>query len=148
MFIEAYKMFRAGFRVDLTNEDIRELNQDSVVYQEYSEEYELISKWFRKPRIGETGECLRQMDILQEISAKSGYNRLSKKRVGLEMVNMGFEVVSDTENGHPVKKYRVVRISEMTVVPGFGGAGTSVASAGGYSRMGDPFDAFGDGNPF
>ena len=124
MFIEAYNLYKDGFETDLTNSEILELNVDVEEYRDYSQEYGMIMKFYRKPKMTERADELSVTEILLEMQARGG-NHISKKRLSMELKSLNFEQVIAKEFDASIRKWRVVRLSEV-YVPGSVGSGGAI----------------------
>jgi predicted P-loop ATPase len=102
VFIEAYHLFKSGFDWQLTKDEINILSLHGDGFQNYSVEYELISKYY------EPGDSIwmTATDIKVELERFS-QQKLSLDRLGKEMHRLGYEQKSKRDGDVAKKKYGV-----------------------------------------
>jgi len=114
LLIEAYRLYQKGFRWMLTKEDIARLNAETAQFENYSVEYELLSKHFKVPeRDCPRTEELSATDIKVELE---GLTRqvLSKDRIGKEMKRIGFEQELKRKGGDIKRIWKIERAIYVT----------------------------------
>lgn len=109
LWVEAYNAYKAGEKYLLANEDIRLLNDSTQKFEEVTVEAELFQKFFRKPHEMETGEYLTNAEILAACENVTK-QRLSPKKMGMELKRLGFERLAKKINGTVQRVYEVIRL--------------------------------------
>jgi len=109
VWAQAYNQYLDGFQYWLSKEDQTELQDHNEQYQVQSIEYELLISYFHKPTNEEEAtHFLSTTQILEKILTRSPLNRLSKKKLGMELKRAGFEQNQRRINGNPTWGYLVV----------------------------------------
>jgi predicted P-loop ATPase len=103
LIMEAYHLYKAGFRWQLNREDISTLAQFTGQFESYPSEYELILKYF------EPGDLyLTATEIKIELERHS-QQKLSLDMIGKQLARLGFKQKSIKENFKPRKVWCVER---------------------------------------
>lgn len=110
LFIEAYKLYKNGYKWELDKEDIFYLNQNTIQNEYYSIEHETIVKLFDLPSSGGFVEQLTATEIMEYIKKSMSIDRLSKTKLGLELKKIGFKQMVKKEKGKAKRIYSVVKI--------------------------------------
>ncbi len=105
VIMEAYHLYKSGWQWELTKDDIKLLNKSTERFEAYSNEYELITKYFKTPTTP-YAEQFTATDIKVYIE-KYTNQRLAANKIGVEMQRLGFEQISSRRNGAPVWVYSV-----------------------------------------
>ena len=112
MLIEAYNLYKAGFEWNLSRQDIERLAGKTQKFEEYSTEYELLTKYFYKP-VNTWKEEMTATDVKVYIETRSN-QKLSLRRIGLELKRLGYECEIKRVNGAIKQVYFINSISEVT----------------------------------
>jgi predicted P-loop ATPase len=93
LFMEAYWLYKSGFKYELNNEDIEKLNKSTTRFESHNAEYELIYKYFEKPLDGDTRyvDELSTTEIKIHVENQSGIKNISIRTLGQQLKRMGFE---------------------------------------------------------
>lgn len=115
LLIEAYNLYKSGFKWQLDKEDIAYLNGNTEKFEIHSAERELILKYFKVPDQDTHSLNIERMsntDILVYIQSKvGGAVRLGSKTVTQEMNRLGFE---QKKSGN-IRFFSVVKVD--TIAP-------------------------------
>lgn len=111
VLMEAYHLWKDGYSHHLNNEEINQLRSCALQFEESSIERELIQKYFRLAHKEDGGlsEFLSATEI-KIIIEKDSVQRVSLRRLGLELKSMGFEQAIRSVNGTNKRGYTVVRL--------------------------------------
>lgn len=112
LLMEAYWLWKDGFRWELSGEDVRILNANTGHFQESSPEFDLFVKHFEKPGDGPNPwiEFMTATEIKSILEMRSG-QKLNPKRLGIEIKNAGFERVAKKVKGSTIRGYEVIQVS-------------------------------------
>ena len=106
IYAQAYALYRQGFRFWFSKAEIDRLAEHNRQFEVPQLERELISRYYRVPTAGETGEFASATEILQAIGGNM-MQKLNANRIGRVMTDLGFQRVRfGGERG-----YRVVMCS-------------------------------------
>lgn len=109
---QAYDLFQNGFVYWLTKTDQQELAQYSEQFEVQSTESELIIKYLRPPQVNETPEAwLTNADILEYLQKKVSL-RLSTRKLGQALVQLGFPKIQRQVNFQRSRVYPVIFTQE------------------------------------
>lgn len=108
LFMEAYQLYKSGYKYELSKEDILYLNKHDYKYTTPSTAKELIQKYFN-PTTKEKGTPLTATDILVYIEAESR-QKLSPIIVGRELKALGF--IQDRIGDEGKRVYYCVPLSQ------------------------------------
>ena len=110
LLIEAYNLWKSGFEWQLTSEDVEAMQSNNNKFEEFSIEYELINKYFRIPYgAWEVEMSATEIKILLELKSNQ---KISLKRIGMELKRMGFSSAIKKINGKTIQVYSVMDTSE------------------------------------
>jgi predicted P-loop ATPase len=107
LFMEAYHLYKSGFDWQIAGNDIARLSGHTEKFEEYSMEYELIQKFFMKPKGALTGE-LTATEIKMILENKSGIKTVSLVKLGMELKRMGYIKKSMKFGGKTKRLYPIV----------------------------------------
>jgi predicted P-loop ATPase len=110
LIIEAYKLYLEGYNYDLTNEDVKRLNQHTGEFEAAINERELIDKYFRVP--GANDMSIERMSTTEvQVYLQNVTNlRLSLKAIGSQMQSLGFVRSAVRKDNRTVWLYKVARM--------------------------------------
>lgn len=112
LLIEAYNLYKSGFEWQLSREDVQKLAGKTDKFEDYSAEYELVTKYFSIPQ-GTWSEEMSATDIKIDLEARTG-QKLSLRKVGLELKRLGFQSEIKKINKSPKQVYFVQPLSIIT----------------------------------
>ena len=114
LLMEAYNLYNAGYNWHLDKADIERLNKCTVEFEQVSPEAELIQTHFIPQEPGSLllsgAEYLTATQIKAELE-KATNQRLSIRKLGLELARLGFKKHDKRVNNMPVKAYLVSRVN-------------------------------------
>lgn len=113
LWLEVYNLYHSGFDWRLTNEDTDRLNQYCSKFENYTMEYELISKLFSVPAEGDFTEQLTATDIKNKMETHT-VQKLNIDRIGKELKRCGFEQTIEKRNGKTARLYKVKLVTPTT----------------------------------
>jgi predicted P-loop ATPase len=111
VLMEAFCLYKSGFDYNLSREDVKRLNENTTYFEESASEYDLLKRFFERPEVqgpGGENKFLTTSDI-KSIIEKSTQQKLSLKRLGMEMRRIGWIKTSKRIDGDPVSGYWVVQ---------------------------------------
>ncbi len=109
LFIEAYNLWKSGYEWQLTSEDVEAMQSNNNKFEEFSLEYELINKYFRVPYgAWEVEMSATEIKIMLELKSNQ---KISLKRIGMELKRMGFTSEIKKINGKTIQVYSVMDTS-------------------------------------
>lgn len=118
LIMEAYWLYKSGFNWQLTKEDIIELNQNTEVFVDYSIEYEHIQRYLLLP---DEGGCLEWSGTeIKSYLERQTMQKLSLKKLGMELKAMGFMQEVKKVNNKAVRIYKVNTNTSISQVQPFG----------------------------
>lgn len=114
VFMEAYHLYKAGFKWELNSADIAYLNKHTEGYEQIRSEMELIKVYFKptdkvRREEGESIEFMQSTEIKAYIEKCSG-QKISGWKLGHELTNLGYKKESRKFEGVPRHVYAVVKI--------------------------------------
>jgi predicted P-loop ATPase len=115
LLIEAYNLWKSGYEWQLTSEDVESMQQNNNKFEEFSIEYELINKYFRIPNESWLIE-MSATEIKIHLEDKSK-QKISLKRIGMELKRMGFESTIKKVNGKTIQVYSVMETTQNIPKP-------------------------------
>jgi predicted P-loop ATPase len=115
LLIEAYNLWKSGFEWQLTSEDVEAMQSNNNKFEEFSIEYELINKYFRIPNESWLIE-MSATEIKIHLEDKSK-QKISLKRIGMELKRMGFESTIKKVNGKTIQVYSVMETTQNIPKP-------------------------------
>lgn len=118
VLMEAYHLYTSGYPWELTRDDVKTLNENTSVFEQYSMEYELINRYFDLPSNGDRHNIVARTatDVKVRLEQLS-QQRLSLDRIGKEMKRLGYENKSFKIKGKPKKAYEVVEVGLAPIIP-------------------------------
>lgn len=114
LWSEAYNLFKNGFDWQISRQDAENMSSQNTKFEEYSPEYEMIVKKFRKPILGGFSEELTNTEIKIKLEA-NGNQKLSSKIIGRELKRLGFVQSMAYRNGIKCRIYEVEELQFTTV---------------------------------
>lgn len=109
LFIEAYNLWKSGYEWQLSSEDVEAMQSNNNKFEEFSIEYELINKYFRVPYgAWEVEMSATEIKIMLELKSNQ---KISLKRIGMELKRMGFSSEIKKINGKTIQVYSVMDTS-------------------------------------
>jgi predicted P-loop ATPase len=117
LFMEIYRTFRdweSGRSWELTKDEILLLNMATTEFEEVSVEREMILKYFRIPKVGESGisEFFQTSEVAEHIQGCNNM-RLNVRRIGAELRALGLERVNGKGENRKMKGYFLVQKAQM-----------------------------------
>lgn len=116
LFIDAYNLYLSGFDWQLSAEDVERLNSRTDKFQDYSMEYELITKYFMQPSLG-SGMDMTATEIKIWLENKSTQKSLSLRKIGMELKRLGYKCTAKKVNGKTQQVYEVEKIDDNPFKP-------------------------------
>ena len=116
LFIDAYNLFVSGFDWQLSTEDVERLNSRTDKFQDYSMEYELITKYFMQP-VFNAGMDMTATEIKIWLENKSTQKILSLRKIGMELKRLGYKCTAKKVNGKTQQVYEVEKIDDNPFKP-------------------------------
>jgi predicted P-loop ATPase len=110
LLIEAYNLWKSGYEWRLTSEDVEAMQQNNNKFEEFSLEYELINKYFRIPN--ESWLIEMSATEIKIHLEKQSMQKLSLKRIGMELKRMGYESAIKKVNGKTIQVYSVMELDQ------------------------------------
>ncbi len=114
LFIEAYNLWKSGFEWQLTSEDVEAMQSNNNKFEEFSLEYELINKYFRIP-YGSWEIEMSATEIKIKLETSSN-QKISLKRIGMELKRMGFSSAIKKINGKTIQVYSVMETTQNSTI--------------------------------
>ena len=111
LLMEAYHLWKDGYSHHLNREEIIQLKNATHQFHEYSDERELIMKYFRKPDENDSQfvqDYLSATEI-KIIIEKESAQRISQKRLAVELKAMGYAKDNKKVHGEQKRGYYVIR---------------------------------------
>jgi hypothetical protein len=118
LWMEAYHAYKEGESYLLTSEDIKKLNRNTDKYEEASAEFELVSLHYRPATDKDFAIYITNTEIKAYLE-KVSMQRLSSKKLGMELKKMGFKKEGRVIEGVYKQVYPVVNIATSATNPGF-----------------------------
>lgn len=117
MFVEAFKLYSAGFETNLQREEIIVLAEKTESFNDYSLEYELLNKYYRVPDANDTNfDELTASDIKVRLENKSNQT-LNLYRLGLELKRSAFVQRHKKLPGNTTARiYKCIEITELAAL--------------------------------
>lgn len=106
VILEAYNLFKEGFDWRLSSTDVAVLNGGSEKFEIYTSEYELISKFFRKPK-DEEENYLTATEIKNILETKT-IQKIILDRIGKELKRLGYNSEIRKRNGVSSRLYNII----------------------------------------
>ena len=82
-----YALWRQGFRYWFDEKENRAINERNQAFEAPDSEYELVTKYYRRPIEGEPCKFLTASDVLERLSAT--VHSLSTIKIGLALSKLG-----------------------------------------------------------
>jgi hypothetical protein len=117
LWMEAYHAWQAGESYTMSNEDISRLAESAVDFEESSPEAELVMKYFEVPTdstdIRITEMTNTEIKVICEFQSRQ---KLSQKKLGMELKRLGFMKVIKKVSGVAKQVYYVIeRLDSLTL---------------------------------
>lgn len=112
LWMEAYHGFMGGEAYQLNQDDIKLLNDNTNEFEEPSPEAELIMKFFRKPLKDDPMPKYMTNTEIKSYCEMRTNQRLSNRKLGLEMKRLGYEQEVKKVNGSSKRVYLVETTEE------------------------------------
>ena len=87
LYAQAYALWLQGFRYWFDEKENRATNERNLAFEAPDSEYELVTKYYRRPMQGEPCKFLTASDVLERLSAT--IHGLSAVKVGLALGKLG-----------------------------------------------------------
>lgn len=110
LWLEAYHAFKSGEEFYLNSHDITRLEANTDEFQEPSPEYEGVMAYFKPGAV----QYLTNTQIKSYVEIRTK-QRLSSKKLGMELKKLGFEQILDRSSGSVARVYGVVENSGVLV---------------------------------
>lgn len=110
LLIEAFNLYHSGYEWQLSREDIELMKGEHTKFTEYTKEYELIAKYFKVP--GGNYSIEMSASEIQIYIEQRTQQKLTTKRIGMEMKKMGFQQIIKKVNSQSVRLWDVHEITE------------------------------------
>jgi len=110
LLMEAYNLFKSGFDWRLTKEDVKELNEGTEKFEDYSTEYEHIQKYLI-PVGEETGFLEWSCTDIKAYLERQTLQKLSLKKLGMELKALGFASEIKKVNRKASQVYKVITVN-------------------------------------
>ena len=110
LLIEAYNLWKSGYEWQLTSKDVEAMQQNNNKFEEFSLEYELINKYYRIPN--EFWLIEMSATEIKIHLEKQSMQKLSLKRIGMELKRMGYESAIKKVNGKTIQVYSVMELDQ------------------------------------
>ncbi len=107
LIMEAYHMFKDGFKYQLNKKDIEFLNRCTIQNEVHILEYEMICKHYNLPTENSLNIELTSSDILKELQGHTS-SKLNLNKIGKSMKKLGFQQTSKREKGKVKRVWTVI----------------------------------------
>lgn len=87
LYAQAYALWQQGFRYWFDEKENRATNERNQAFEAPDSEYELVSKYYRRPIEGEGSKFLTASDVLERLSAT--VHGLSAVKIGMALGKLG-----------------------------------------------------------
>ena len=87
LYAQAYALWQQGFRYWFDEKENRATNERNQAFEAPDSEYELVTKYYRRPMQGEPCKFLTASDVLERLSAT--VHSLSAVKIGLALGKLG-----------------------------------------------------------
>ena len=87
LYAQAYALWQQGFRYWFDEKENRATNERNQAFEAPDSEYELVSKYYRRPIEGEASKFLTASDVLERLSAT--VHGLSAVKIGMALGKLG-----------------------------------------------------------
>ena len=87
LYAQAYALWQQGFRYWFDEKENRAINERNQAFEAPDSEYELVTKYYRRPIEGEPCKFLTASDVLERLSAT--VHSLSTIKIGLALSKLG-----------------------------------------------------------
>lgn len=111
LFMEAYHLFKSGFLWNLSQDDITSLSEDTARFENFTTEYELVTKYYELPG-SFNGVKLTATEIKNRLETLT-VQKLNLDQIGKALRRAGFYQETKKENG---KTNRLWNVSEVTAI--------------------------------
>lgn len=112
LLMEAYYLWKDGYSHHLNHEEVLNLKRATDEFHEYTDERELVQKYFRKPdeQDIESVQAFMSATDIKVIIEKNSAQRISKKKLGAELKAMGFKQENKKVHGEQKRGYYVIQL--------------------------------------
>lgn len=118
LFIEAYNLYKSGFNWETDSEDVRMLNENTMMFEQSIPERELLIRYFKLPENSDNSdngiERLQVMEIKTHIESMTN-QRLNVHKLTQEIKRAGFKEEKYDLNGNNSKGFAVIKVIEKNV---------------------------------
>ena len=117
LFLEAYHLFKDGYKWQLEAGDVEKLNKNTLEFEQIRQEAELINRYYKVPEYakhGEAVELLTATEIKAHIEELSG-QKINPYKIGQELKALGFYQETKKIFGRVQRLYSVVNVTEKTL---------------------------------
>jgi predicted P-loop ATPase len=112
LIMEAYWLYKSGFNWQLSKEDILELNTKTESFVDYSPEYEHIQRYLLLPIDGQPSFEWSATEIKSYLERLT-LQKLSIRKLGMELKQMGFDCSIKKINGKAARVYRILTSASL-----------------------------------
>jgi predicted P-loop ATPase len=106
LWMEAYHAYKAGEEHQLNSKDIEKLNRNTDKYEEASPEFELLTQYYKPALESDFPTYVTNTEIKSYLE-KASQQRLSSKKLGMELKKIGFKKEGKTIEGIYKQVYAV-----------------------------------------
>lgn len=117
LLLEAYHLFKSGYKWQLDAEDIKKLNKNTLEFEQIRHEGELISRFYKHPSFKgdhETVIFMTATEIKSYIEEMSG-QKMSPYKIGQELKALGFNQESRKVFGKTQRLYSVINVTDQAL---------------------------------
>lgn len=112
LFLEAYRLYKSGYKWELTTEEIALLNKNTFEFENISIEYEMLLKFFDIPDEDESfGTVKWTCSEIKDYIEKHSEQRLYEGKLGKELKRIGFlqsiDKIKDTGKWLNKRTYKI-----------------------------------------
>lgn len=114
VFMEAFHLWKSGYNWQMTNEDIKELNDNTAKFEQIRPEKELILRYFKSVKFSDSSD--NGIENMQAIEIKSYIERLTNQKlstpkIAQELKHLGYISQQIKINGHIRRVYPIVKVT-------------------------------------
>lgn len=111
LFIELYNLYQSGYDYNLSNDEIKLLNESTTDFEVSSTEEEMVSRYYALPSVNdESVKEVSNTDIVSRIKTWSGLN-VSPTKLGMVLKKMGYEQKVVKRGHSSIRAYKVIELS-------------------------------------
>ena len=115
LWCEVYHAYQSGEEWNLTKSDIKMLNDNTEMFEEPSLEGELIQKYY-SPGTENNHELFYSNSEIKVAIEENTRQKLSPKKIGMELKRLGFEQTIRYHNGKAKRGYFLQKNSDLSVM--------------------------------